>query len=64
MRNSSCVRRSHHVAVLGAIDSKASANAAYIAGAENHVKVPLDTSMARKPVEKTSTKPYGCSVKY
>jgi peroxiredoxin len=48
----------------GAIDSKATANAADIDGAENYVKVALDNSMAGKAVENTSTKPYGCSVKY
>ncbi|CAN5254012.1 thioredoxin family protein [soil metagenome] len=48
----------------GAIDSKPTANAADIEGAENYVKVALDNSMAGKPVENTSTKPYGCSVKY
>ncbi len=48
----------------GAIDSKATANAADIDGAENYVKVALDNSMAGKAVENSSTKPYGCSVKY
>ena len=48
----------------GAIDSKATANTADIAGAENYVKVALDNTMSGKPVENASTKPYGCSVKY
>jgi thioredoxin-related protein len=48
----------------GAIDSKSSANTADIEGAENYVKVALDNSMSGKPVENSSTKPYGCSVKY
>jgi peroxiredoxin len=48
----------------GAIDSKPTANAADVANAENYVKVALDNSMAGKPVENASTKPYGCSVKY
>jgi len=48
----------------GAIDSKSSANTADIEGAENYVKVALDSSMAGKPVATSSTKPYGCSVKY
>ena len=48
----------------GAIDSKPTANAADLAGAENYVKVALDSTMAGKPVENASTKPYGCSVKY
>ncbi|MFN2509731.1 MAG: thioredoxin family protein, partial [Chthoniobacterales bacterium] len=48
----------------GAIDSKPTPNTADLAGAENYVKVALDNSMAGKPVPTTSTKPYGCSVKY
>ena len=48
----------------GAIDSKATANAADVADAENYVRVALDNSMAGKPVSNASTKPYGCSVKY
>ena len=48
----------------GAIDSKPTANAADVDDAENYVKVALDNSMAGKPVSTTSTKPYGCSVKY
>jgi peroxiredoxin len=48
----------------GAIDSKPTANAADVADAENYVKVALDNTMAGKPVENASTKPYGCSVKY
>jgi peroxiredoxin len=48
----------------GAIDSKPTANAADVDGAENYVKVALDSTMAGKPVANASTKPYGCSVKY
>ncbi len=48
----------------GAIDSKPSPNPADIAGAVNYVKVALDESMAGKPVSQSSTRPYGCSVKY
>ena len=48
----------------GAIDSKPTANTADIDSAENYVKVALDSTMAGKPVENASTKPYGCSVKY
>ena len=48
----------------GAIDSKATANKADVADAENYVRVALDNSMAGKPVTNASTKPYGCSVKY
>jgi peroxiredoxin len=48
----------------GAIDSKASANPADIAGATNYVKVALDESLASKTVSNATTKPYGCAVKY
>jgi len=48
----------------GAIDSKATANPADIAGATNYVKTALDEAMAGKPVTNPNTKPYGCSVKY
>jgi peroxiredoxin len=48
----------------GAIDSKATPNPADISSSTNYVKVALDESMAGKPVTTSSTKPYGCSVKY
>lgn len=48
----------------GAIDSKATPNTTDIASSANYVKVALDNSMAGKPVATTSTKPYGCAVKY
>ena len=48
----------------GAIDSKASPNAADIANSTNYVKVALEESMGGKPVTTATTKPYGCSVKY
>ncbi|RJG14448.1 redoxin domain-containing protein [Massilia cavernae] len=48
----------------GAIDSKASSNPADIAGATNYVIQAIDETVAGKPVSKSVTKPYGCSVKY
>jgi peroxiredoxin len=48
----------------GAIDSKASPNPADIPTSTNYVKVALDESLAGKSVSTSSTKPYGCSVKY
>lgn len=48
----------------GAIDSKASANPADIAGATNYVIQAIDETKAGKPVSKPVTQPYGCSVKY
>jgi hypothetical protein len=48
----------------GAIDSKATPNPADIPNSTNYVKVALDESLAGKPVSTSSTKPYGCSIKY
>jgi peroxiredoxin len=48
----------------GAIDSKATPNPADIPSSTNYVKAALDESMSGKPVSQSSTRPYGCSVKY
>ena len=48
----------------GAIDSKATPYPSDIPNSTNYVKIALDESMAGKPVSTSSTKPYGCSVKY
>jgi peroxiredoxin len=48
----------------GAIDSKATPNPADIPTATNYVKAALDESMAGKAVTTSSSRPYGCSVKY
>jgi len=48
----------------GAIDSKASSNAADIPGATNYVMQAVDELAAGKPVSKPVTQPYGCTVKY
>ena len=48
----------------GAIDSIRSADAADIAKAENFAAAALAAVKAGKPVEKATTQPYGCSVKY
>src|SRR6266704_5565194 len=48
----------------GAIDSKASPNPNDIPNSTNYVKVALDESLEGKPVTTSTTKPYGCSVKY
>ena len=52
------------LAYMGAIDSNSSANPADIDTATNYVTAALDAVEAGTPVETTSTKPYGCSVKY
>jgi peroxiredoxin len=48
----------------GAIDSKATPNPADIPTSTNYVKAALDESMAGKAVTTSSSRPYGCSVKY
>jgi peroxiredoxin len=48
----------------GAIDSKATPNPADIPSSTNYVKVALDESLEGKPITTSTTKPYGCSVKY
>ena len=48
----------------GAIDDNSSSDPATIAGSKNHVKEILDGLLSGKPVKPSSTKPYGCSVKY
>ncbi len=48
----------------GAIDSIRSGNAADIAKANNYLTAALVALKAGKPVEKATTEPYGCSVKY
>ncbi len=48
----------------GAIDDKPSASSADIEGAVNHVTAALKEIADGKPVTVTTTKPYGCSVKY
>jgi hypothetical protein len=48
----------------GAIDSIRSADAADIAKAENFAAAALAAVKTGKPVEKATTQPYGCSVKY
>jgi hypothetical protein len=48
----------------GAIDNKPTPDPEDIPGATNYVKVALDESMSGKPVAVTTSRPYGCSVKY
>jgi len=48
----------------GAIDSIRSAKVEDLAKATNYVKAALASVKAGTPVEKTSSQPYGCSVKY
>lgn len=52
------------LAYKGGIDSLATADKADIAKAEPYVKEALAALAAGRKVEKSSTRPYGCSVKY
>jgi hypothetical protein len=48
----------------GAIDDRATTDVSDIAGAKNYVVQALQEAMAGKPVTVTTSRPYGCSVKY
>lgn len=48
----------------GGIDSIPSANAEDIKRATNYVRQGLDEALSGKPVSVSTTRPYGCSVKY
>lgn len=49
---------------MGGIDSVASARWSDVEKADNYVRAALEEALAGKPVSKTATRPYGCSVKY
>ena len=48
----------------GAIDDQPNASQAKTTSAHNYVKAALTALKAGRPVEKASTQPYGCGVKY
>jgi hypothetical protein len=48
----------------GAIDNNSSSDSADIATAKNYVAAALSEGMAGKPITESTTRPYGCSVKY
>lgn len=48
----------------GAIDDKPTPDPDDLKGARNYLNEALDEAMAGKPVTVSSTRPYGCSVKY
>jgi hypothetical protein len=52
------------LAYQGAIDDQPGASVANTTSAHNYVKAALAALKAGKPVEKTTTEPYGCAVKY
>lgn len=52
------------VVYQGAIDSIKSAKSSDISKATNYVKVAYDSAVAGELIERSTTTPYGCSVKY
>jgi len=48
----------------GAIDDKPTTDQADLKGADNYLNDALNASMSGKPVAVSTTRPYGCSVKY
>lgn len=52
------------IAYMGAIDSNSSADPKVIAKSDNYVAQALDAALGGKAIAKTSSKPYGCGVKY
>lgn len=49
---------------MGGIDDRPSTSARDIPGARNHVAMALDQALSGHPVAESSTRPYGCSIKY
>lgn len=52
------------VVYMGAIDSNDSSDPSTIADAKNYVSLALDASMKNQPIKVSTSRPYGCSVKY
>ena len=48
----------------GAIDNRATTDPDDVKGADNYITDALMAAMSGKPVQTSSTRPYGCSVKY
>lgn len=48
----------------GAIDSVRSTDPEDIASAQNYISLALEAGLAGRPIETSTTQPYGCSVKY
>ena len=53
-----------NVAYMGGIDSIATADSADIPSATNYVRTALSEIKDGKPVSTSTSRPYGCSVKY
>ena len=58
------IDRTGHVVYMGAIDDTPSTRLADVKTAHNYVVAALDALAAGQPVAVTSTRAYGCSVKY
>ena len=54
----------HEIVYAGAIDDIKSTDVSDVAKAHNYVKAALDEAMGGKKIATSSTKSYGCSVKY
>jgi peroxiredoxin len=52
------------VVYAGAIDDKPSTEKEDLKSAKNYVKAALEEGLSGKPVTVSTTRPYGCSVKY
>jgi len=52
------------VAYIGAIDDRPTANRSDVKGARNYVREAVNSLAEGKPIQVSSTRPYGCSVKY
>ena len=58
------IGKSGQLLYQGAIDDKSSADTDDIEGARNYIAEAIEASLAGKPVQVATTRPYGCSVKY
>ena len=58
------INKEGRLAYQGAIDDKASADAADVVGARNYVSEAIDALRSGQKIKLASTKAYGCSVKY
>lgn len=58
------IQKDGSIVYAGAIDDTPTADADDVKTAKNYVRAALDATISGSPVEVSSTKPYGCSVKY
>ena len=53
-----------HIAYMGGIDDKATADASDISSSKNYVAAALDEALAGKPITISKSRPYGCGIGY